>query len=297
MNTDALMVNKCSDSDLLSVLDKFVHGLEAEEHELFHCGHAAIIDVLCDVTKNGEEEPPLIYRRNKDGSPHLSYDPVLKRRSVKFTDRWDLESIMQIGSGEFKPGFCRPEETAAIENTESLECGIAVSSNFTYGYAESLYMEDIEARKLYINGEINETLMENITYYILKYNAVDKGIPAEQRQPILLYINSCGGSTISAMSLISTILCSKSPVYTINLGYNYSAGFMIMLAGAKRYSYKDSSFLLHDGMAGNCDNNAKVLDWAKFLEMQNKRIKDYIMSRSNITVSYTHLTLPTIYSV
>lgn len=171
----------------------------------------------------------------------------------------------------------------AIENTESLECGIAVSSNFTYGYAESLYMEDIEARKLYINGEINETLMENITYYILKYNAVDKGIPAEQRQPILLYINSCGGSTISAMSLISTILCSKSPVYTINLGYNYSAGFMIMLAGAKRYAYKDSSFLLHDGMAGNCDNNAKVLDWAKFLEMQNKRIKDYIMSRSNIT--------------
>ena len=170
-----------------------------------------------------------------------------------------------------------------VENEENSECGIAVSSNFTYGYAESLYMEDIEARKLYINGEINETLMENITYYILKYNAVDKGIPIEKRQPILLYINSCGGSVLDAMSLISTMLVSKTPIYTINLGYTLSAGFLISLAGSKRYAYKDSVYLSHDGMAGNCDNNAKILDWAKFLTIQNKRIKDYVMSRSVIT--------------
>jgi|GEM_PF-1664305 len=115
MNTDALMVNKCSDSDLLSVLDKFVQGLEAEEHELFHRGHAAILEALCDITKNGEEEPLLMYLKNKDGSPHQSYDHLLKRRFVKFTDRWDLESIILIGSGEFQPGFCSPEETAEIE--------------------------------------------------------------------------------------------------------------------------------------------------------------------------------------
>lgn len=157
MNTDALMVNKCSDSDLLSVLDKFVHGLEAEEHELFHCGHAAIIDVLCDVTKNGEEEPPLLYLRNKDGSPHLSYDPVLKRRSVKFTDRWDLESIMQIGSGEFKPGFCRPEETAAIEieakraawqrdnsNSEKLEKFYEHADTYPQRALESLFLLNVK---------------------------------------------------------------------------------------------------------------------------------------------------------
>jgi hypothetical protein len=115
MNKDAVQVNKCSDSDLLSVLENFESEQEIKEHELFHCGHAAIIDVLCDVTKNGEEEPPLMYLKNKDGSPHLSYDVVLGKRSVKFTDRWDLESIILIGSGEFQPGFCSPDETAAIE--------------------------------------------------------------------------------------------------------------------------------------------------------------------------------------
>ena len=176
------------------------------------------------------------------------------------------------------------KKNVVVENEEEvLETGVSVSSNFTYGYVESLYMEDIEARKLYINGEINETLMENITYYILKYNAVDKGIPVEKRQPILLYINSVGGSVLDAMSLISTMLISKTKIYTINLGYNLSCGFLISLAGSKRYAYKDSVYLSHDGSAGNYDNNAKILDWAKFLTMQNKRIKDYVLKYSKIT--------------
>lgn len=172
----------------------------------------------------------------------------------------------------------------SVENEEICESGcISVSSNFTYGYAESLYMEDIEARKLYINGEINESIMENITYYILKYNAMDKGIPENDRHPVLLYINSCGGSVLDGMSLISTILNSKTPVYTINLGYNFSMGLHLCLSGKKRYAYPDSVFLMHDGSAGNWDNNAKILDWAKFLTMQNKRIKDYVLKYSKMT--------------
>lgn len=175
------------------------------------------------------------------------------------------------------------KNVVAEDEEEVLETGVSVSSNFTYGYIESLVMEDFEARKLYINYDIDESITEAITYYILKYNAIDKGTPIEKRQPILLYINSCGGSVIDCMSLISTILVSKTPVYTINLGYSYSAGFLISLSGSKRYAYKDSSYLLHDGSAGNYDNNAKILDWAKFLVIQNKRVKDYVLSRSNMT--------------
>lgn len=176
------------------------------------------------------------------------------------------------------------KKNVVVENEEEiLETGVSVSSNFTYGYLESLVMEDFEARKLYINYDICEDITEAITYYILKYNAIDKGTPIEKRQPILLYINSCGGSVIDCMSLISTILVSKTPIYTINLGYSYSAGFLISLAGTKRYAYKDSTYLLHDGSAGNYDNNAKILDWAKFLVIQNKRVKDYVLSRSNMT--------------
>jgi hypothetical protein len=140
MNTDALIVNKRSDSDLLSVLDKFVQGLEAEEHELFHRGHAAIVEALCDITKNGEEEePPLLYLRNKDGTPHLSYDALLQKRSVRFTDRLDIEDIVRIGSGEFKLEFCRPEETAAIEIEAKRAAWQRDISNETNERLEKLY--------------------------------------------------------------------------------------------------------------------------------------------------------------
>lgn len=108
ITNDAIKVNKASDSDLLSILEKFESDQEIKERELFHRG-------LCEI-EIVEDEPPLMYLRNKDdGSPRLSYDPLLEKRSVKFTDRWDLESILQIGSGKFQPGFCRPEETAEIE--------------------------------------------------------------------------------------------------------------------------------------------------------------------------------------
>ena len=109
INNDAIKVDKASDSDLLSILEKFESDQEVKERELFHRG-------LCEIEIGGEDEPPLMYLRNKDdGSPRLSYDPLLEKRSVKFIDRWDLESIILIGSGEFQPGFCRPEETAEIE--------------------------------------------------------------------------------------------------------------------------------------------------------------------------------------
>lgn len=171
-----------------------------------------------------------------------------------------------------------------VENEEVCENGgISVSSNFTYGYVESLVMEDVEARKLYINGEINESIMENITYYILKYNAVDKGVPVDERRPILLYINSCGGSCLAGDSCISTILASKTPIYTINIGYNFSMGLSIFLAGSKRYAYPDSSFLMHDGYDGIENVASKVIDYAKFMVARNKRTKNYILSRSNIT--------------
>jgi len=120
MSNDASKLDKHSDSDLTydlaaSILESLGLDREVEEHELFHQAHAAILETLCEITKNGEqEEPPLMYLK-KNGSPILSYNASLRRRSVKFTNRLDLESILRLGTGEFKLGFCRPEEIETIE--------------------------------------------------------------------------------------------------------------------------------------------------------------------------------------
>jgi len=191
MNSDAVHVNKCSDSDLLSVLERFESDLDIKEHELFHRCHAAILDALCDITKNGEEEePPLMYLKDKDGSPRLSYNVVLRKRSVKCFNRLDIADIIRIGSGEFKLGFCRPEETATIEieakraawqhrdiSNERLEKLYEHADTYPSRALESLFLlkakgepseevkdyfrgDDLAAETIYLNAELAERVRQ-----------------------------------------------------------------------------------------------------------------------------------------
>lgn len=153
----------------------------------------------------------------------------------------------------------------------------------TYCLEDKVNMEDFKARKLYINYEIDENLIDDIVYNILKINTEDKGVPIEERKPILLYVTSNGGSVVDGFSLIDVILNSKTPVYTINLSYQYSMGFLIGLAGVKRFATKNATYLLHDGSNFVFNSTSKVKDQLEFQNKQEQRIKDYVLSRSNLS--------------
>lgn len=84
------------------------------------------------------------------------------------------------------------------------------------GLEDTFSMEDLEGRRLYINWEIDDSVVESVVYHILRYNRQDRGIPVEERTPIKLYINSPGGSVTDGFGLIDAIITSKTPVYTIN---------------------------------------------------------------------------------
>ena len=109
------------------------------------------------------------------------------------------------------------------------------------------YLRDLKQRKLFLTANIVQFSIGDITKHIMQYNAEDKGIPTDERKPILLYVASNGGDVDAGFELIDTILASKTPVYTINLGYQYSMGFLIGLAGRKRYAAQNAKFLMHDG--------------------------------------------------
>lgn len=165
----------------------------------------------------------------------------------------------------------------------------------TYGYEDLFDLEDLEERRLYLNCAISKDFdepeiygnkVENIIYHIMRYNREDKynEIPLEERKPIILYINSPGGEVPMGMSLIDTIIMSKTPVYTVNIGICYSMGYLIYIAGHKRYAYPSSSFLLHDGRNFAYDSSAKFADKVKFdMEQTEKRIRNYVIGRTRIT--------------
>ncbi len=150
-------------------------------------------------------------------------------------------------------------------------------------YDELFQVRDLQRRKLYLNGEINEYIVSIIVKHILQYNAEDKLIDPKDRNPIFLYITSTGGDVDAGLELINTIQYSKTPVYTINLGYQYSMGFLIGLAGHKRFAMPDARYLMHDGSNMLSGSAAKVRDMFSFTQRLDEKIKKLVLSRSIIT--------------
>ena len=148
---------------------------------------------------------------------------------------------------------------------------------------ELFYLKDLKQRKLFLNVDINQLSVADIIKHIMQFNKEDKGIPVKERQPILLYITSNGGEVDSGFELIDVILNSKTPVYTVNLGYQYSMSFLIGLAGHKRYATKNAKFLMHDGSNFIYNSGAKAQDQMEFHKKVEERVKQYILSRSELT--------------
>ncbi len=145
------------------------------------------------------------------------------------------------------------------------------------------YIQDLKQRKLFINGEIADTTVDDVVRNIMQFNRDDCGKAYEDRKPILLYINSVGGSVDAGFQLIDVIRSSKTPVYTINTGYQYSMGFLIGLAGHKRFATRNAKYLMHDG--SNCiyNSGAKARDQMEFQNRMEERIKEYVISLSHLT--------------
>lgn len=151
------------------------------------------------------------------------------------------------------------------------------------GYFEEYEMSDLEERRLFINGVIDDEIIDTIVYHILRYNREDKGIPVLERVPIKLYINSTGGDVYSGYGLISAITSSLTPIYTINQGTCASMAFLIFIAGNKRYSMKNSMFLMHEGFTGVFDNTSKMRDRMEFeTEQLEEHTRNFVLDHTSI---------------
>lgn len=158
-----------------------------------------------------------------------------------------------------------------------------INEVYNLTYDDKFSKLDLESRHLYLNTDIDECCINDIVYSIIYYNLVDKGIPKEERKPIFIYINSPGGSVVDGYGVIDAITTSITPIYTVNLAQCASMGFLIFIAGHKRYSMPHAEFLMHDGSTAGWDSTAKMRDRMEFETIQLEKMnKEYIMSRINI---------------
>lgn len=143
------------------------------------------------------------------------------------------------------------------------------------------YWNLAENRIFYIDYEIDESVLE-IQRSIININIEDKDIEPEDRKPIIIMIDTPGGLLVETMSLAMTMVMSKTPVITVNIGTAYSGGALLLLAGHTRYGFKYSKAMLHAGSGGVSGTYDQTEAAQKIYKKQVDEMGSYILERSKI---------------
>ena len=155
-----------------------------------------------------------------------------------------------------------------------------------------LYLEDLRDRLFYIDCEVTEELLHTVTMQIYKINGIDFEKPLEERTPIVLIVNSRGGSVEDGIGLMDAIRQSQTPVIGVCTGYAMSMAFCIFSVCHTRLAMPNSIFMFHDGVSGIMNTTTKVNDWALFSPKVDNRINRMIAENSKFTVEFLEQIAP-----
>lgn len=144
------------------------------------------------------------------------------------------------------------------------------------------FYNDLRNRVLYIDDGVETQMAVEIHKLILAWNREDRDIPLGGRKPIKIMIHSPGGSVPDMNTIIDTIMLSKTPVYTYNIGMAYSAGLDILLAGSKRYCTPKSEALLHSGYFSVQGPGGAVVDTSENYKRALKKFEEWVLARTKI---------------
>lgn len=104
----------------------------------------------------------------------------------------------------------------------------------------------LKDRIITVNSQVEPNMAMSITQQLLYLDAQD------QTKPIVMYINSPGGSVSDGLMVVDTMNYIKAPVYTVVVGLAASMGTIIASSGEKghRYMLPNAEYLIHQPMGG-----------------------------------------------
>lgn len=138
-------------------------------------------------------------------------------------------------------------------------------------------------RVIVFNDDVSVCMMESVSLRILQWNLEDKGKAVESRQPIWLLIQSNGGDAIAGMNVLDVIQSSITPVYGVVFSHAASMAAYLIIACHKRYCFKNSVILIHDGTVAIQTSGKKQNDIVRFNNEVENRIRHFVISNTNIT--------------
>lgn len=142
---------------------------------------------------------------------------------------------------------------------------------------------DRKNRLIFIDYDIDDTLLREVGRQIIEYNREDKGKSVDERTPIVVLINSGGGCLDSTYATIAIMETSKTPIITVNMNCAYSAAGLILMAGHKRYCMPRSQVLIHSGSAqGISGNYEDIQESTKSYKKMVEEMREFIISKTKI---------------
>ena len=145
------------------------------------------------------------------------------------------------------------------------------------------YLKEYQERKHFITDAIDAVSTDDLCKAILQYNRDDAGIAPEDREPIRIYLDTPGGDVSAGLRVIDVIRASITPVHIINLGICYSMGFMIFIAGHKRFASENATFLMHDGSVSASGSASKTRDLMEFNDRVDGRLRSLVLGMTSIS--------------
>ncbi|AIF45658.1 ClpP family protease [Virgibacillus sp. SK37] len=141
-------------------------------------------------------------------------------------------------------------------------------------------------RKLILSEDVNGSSVRGLIQKILEINLYDQEKEEKEvgykREPIELIVNSFGGSVYDGFALVSVMETSKTPIHTICLGSAMSMGFIIYLAGHKRFAHRFSTFMYHEIISGGFQKTEEHRRNVKECERLQKQYDDYVLEKTTL---------------
>ena len=113
----------------------------------------------------------------------------------------------------------------------------------------------------------------------------DDLIKSAEPNPIILRINSNGGTITSAFQVIDKMKSSKLPVHTIVEGCAASAATLISICGTKRFITKRAYMLIHQLSSGVIGKHAEIEDELKNCNLMMDDIKKLYKNHTKMSKS------------
>ena len=135
----------------------------------------------------------------------------------------------------------------------------------------------LHSRQVFLSGIIDEESAHKIAKRLI---GLDVYCP---KTPIVLWINSRGGSVYDGFSIIDCMNGLSSPVVTIVNGEACSMAGIISIFGAKRYITKNAVWMAHDMGAGCNDYVTKVKYRIENAEKLQSKVMQMFRDKTKLT--------------